>query len=94
MKTLATIAAAVIGTVAATIAFHLIIYALLITAPQENADRVMLTVKEVCDYARNTINGESEEACGIAQDVSQTEYLCNHTAVDNYCWVEDKRGEL
>lgn len=62
MKTIAIIAAAVVGTVAATIALHCIVYAILCSAPQENATRVNNTVKAICDYSRSVISGEAEEA--------------------------------
>lgn len=94
MKIIAYIAAAVVGTVAATIAVHYIVYAILSSAPQENATRVNDTVKAICDYSRSVISDEAEEACGIAQDESQTEYICSSYAVDTACWIEDKRGEL
>lgn len=85
-------AAAVVGTVAATIAVHCIVYAILCSAPQENATRVNDTVKAICDYSRSVISGEAEEACGIAQDRSQTEYICTSVNPTADCWVEDKRG--
>lgn len=48
------------------------------------------TVKSVCDYARGHDDGESEEACGIAQDQSSTEYVCDSRNIDAHCWVERK----
>ena len=92
-KAIAITAAAVVGTVAATIALHMIVYAILMTAPQENAARVTDTVKAVCDYARGTIDGESEEACGIALDKSHTEYICTSYEPEAECHVIDKRGQ-
>lgn len=94
MKAFIIVLAAVLATVVATIAVHCIVYAILSSAPQETDYRVNKTVKAVCDYSRSIISGEAEEACGIAQDQSNTEYICSSYAVDAVCWIEDKRGEL
>jgi hypothetical protein len=70
---------------------HYTTYFILSTAPQENSNRVLATVKAVCDYGRDTTSGESEEACGIALDTSHTEYNCNsYTAPTHTCWVEER----
>ncbi len=46
------------------------------------------TVQAVCDYSRSISSEHAEKACGIAQDTSNTEYLCNQSA--STCWVETK----
>lgn len=55
---------------------------------QNGSNRLKDAVKAVCDYAHNQTNGETEEACGRAQDASNTEYLCDKNG--NNCWVEVK----
>jgi hypothetical protein len=49
-------------------------------------------VKSVCDYSHNYQGikgaGEWEQACGLAQDATNTEYLCDKTLTT--CWVENK----
>lgn len=49
-------------------------------------------VLAVCEQSRLVNSGEWEEACGIAQDNTNTEFLCE--ARDNNpgtrCWVENK----
>lgn len=57
--------------------------------PQENAKRVLNTVKAVCDVQRVNPSYEALKACRDAQNASQTEYLCK----DGTCWVEDHYGE-
>lgn len=48
-------------------------------------------VQLVCDNAHNEINGASEQACGLAQDQTHTEYLCDHYKnVPDVCYVEAK----
>jgi glycerol uptake facilitator-like aquaporin len=94
MKTIAYIAAAVVGTVAATIAVHCIVYAILSSAPQENAMRTLNTVEDICDYSRSVVSGEWEEACGMAQDTAGVEYICSSFDPSADCYVKDKRGEL
>ena len=44
-------------------------------------------VQAVCDYAHNHTSGASEEACGIAQDKTHTQYTCDING-DN-CRVRD-----
>lgn len=73
-------------------------YAILGSAPQENSKRVKATVEAVCDYSRDRVSGELEEACGIAQDTSNTVYRCpkgkdgaNYSAPTSQCWVEDRQ---
>lgn len=92
MKALGIIAAAVVGTVAATIALHMIVYAILCSAPQENALRTLNVVEDICDYSRSVVSGEWEEACGMAQDTAEAEYICDSVNPTADCWVEDKRG--
>lgn len=75
-----------------TIAVHCIVYAILNSAPQENTTRVNETVKAICDWSRDMQSGAAEEACGIAQDKSMTEYMCpSYDAPNIKCWIEDKR---
>jgi hypothetical protein len=45
-------------------------------------------VQTICDKAHNEVSGQSEQACGDAQDRTNTEYLCNQTGTS--CWVEEK----
>lgn len=47
-------------------------------------------VKSICDYSRTVHSGDWEEACGMAQDNSSTEYRCDSTAATARCWVEEK----
>jgi hypothetical protein len=42
----------------------------------------------VCFRAHSELNGDSEEACGLAQTVTNTEFLCSHGK--SACWVEQK----
>lgn len=42
----------------------------------------------ICNQAHNEVSGSSEEACGRAQDQTNTEFLCDHTG--NNCWIESK----
>lgn len=42
-------------------------------------------VKHVCQYAYVSEDAEAQEACGVAQDVSRTKFICTSTE----CWVED-----
>lgn len=50
--------------------------------------KVLQAVQNICDKAHREINGTSELACGQAQAQTGTEYLCNGTSVNAYCWVE------
>lgn len=65
---------------------YVVAYYLMSVAPQENTKRVEATVKAVCDYGHVTTSGELEEACGRAQDVSGTRYVC---PTINECHVEE-----
>lgn len=47
-------------------------------------------VKSICDKAHREVNGTSEEACGNAQDITGTEYICENNTPDADCWVEVK----
>ena len=79
------------GIVAFLLPYHLV-YFLFKIAPQENEVRVNYTVKSICDWSRSVQSRDAEKACGIAQDKSQTEYLCpSYNAPNNKCWIEDKR---
>jgi hypothetical protein len=44
-------------------------------------------VQLVCMRAHNETDGDSEEACGLAQDQTRTEFLCSRSGT---CWVEQK----
>lgn len=46
-------------------------------------------VKKICDKAHKQNDSKSEQACGNAQDVTGTEYLCSNFASDAICWVEE-----
>lgn len=48
-------------------------------------------VYDICNITRISPN-ITEEQCAYAQDVSNTEFLCEHanTSPDNHCWVEFK----
>ena len=71
---------------------NVVTYHILSTAPQENTSRLLHTVKAVCDYSRDIHSTYAEEQCGVAQDESQTEYICPaYTAPTTQCTVEDKR---
>ena len=52
-------------------------------APQENANRVDDTVSAICN---NSIQDGNFIPCRIAQDRSNTEFLCS----GSNCWVENK----
>lgn len=49
-------------------------------------------VYQLCNDARQELSGASEEACGQAQDSTNTEFLCeaNNMSPSTYCWVEWK----
>lgn len=74
-----------------------VVFWIMSEAPQENTKRVTSTVYQVCEISRHQDdNGALEDACGAAQDVSNTEYLCSkwdgtHPRV---CWVEDKLNNI
>lgn len=55
----------------------------------DNARKVQL-VQMTCDKAHHEFSGASEEACGQAQDSTDTEYLCASAQPDASCWVEVK----
>lgn len=40
----------------------------------------------ICWAAHNEINGQSEQACGNAQDLTHTEFVCT----TSNCWLEVK----
>lgn len=88
----------VVGVIATFATGYWIAYAIMSVAPQETEARVHATVKMVCDYSRDRVNGELEEACGRAQDVSRTTYKCplkddgkvDYTAPTYECWVEEQ----
>lgn len=42
--------------------------------------------QEVCDASRGTISGEFEEACGIALDAAEVNYICKSS--NGPCYVE------
>lgn len=42
---------------------------------------------KTCLVAHFEVNGDSEQACGNAQDITSTEFLCNQ---QNHCWLEVK----
>lgn len=42
----------------------------------------------MCVTAHSEDSGASEEACGNAQDLTSTEFVCNN--VGRYCWLEVK----
>lgn len=63
------------------------------SAPQRIDTRVLTVVKAICDHSRVIMDGEAENACGIAQDTTNTEYLCRSYSTTVDCWVEDKQGE-
>lgn len=42
----------------------------------------------VCLAAHAEVSGASENACGLAQDRTHTEFLCNNNG--QYCWLEVK----
>lgn len=46
--------------------------------------------QQVCDRSHSVISGRLEEACTIAQESNDTEYLCNSYRPDAFCWVELK----
>lgn len=50
-----------------------------------NAGRADTTYK-VCNTSHMIIDGEWERACGLVQDASDTEFLCD----DTKCWAEAK----
>jgi hypothetical protein len=58
-------------------------YFMFSVAPQENATRVNNTVLAICD---NSIQTNDFTPCRIAQEQSNTEFLCNSSG----CWVEKK----
>ena len=49
-------------------------------------------VYQICNSARQEVNGQSEQECGRAQDRTGTEFLCEQRNADpsNHCWVEEK----
>lgn len=49
-------------------------------------------VYHICNDARLEVSGESEEACGQAQDRTGTEFFChaNNQDPSTTCWVEDR----
>ena len=42
----------------------------------------------LCLAAHAEVNGDSERACGDAQDQTHTEFLCDKAG--EYCWLEVK----
>ena len=56
--------------------------------PMEN--KAQAAVMDICNYSRTVQSGEWEEACGMAQDSSNTEFLCSDTTITATCWVEVK----
>lgn len=58
----------------------------LISTDNERDAAAISYVQDTCDYARGTINSEDEARCGLAQDVTHTNYLCKNSR----CWVEAK----
>lgn len=56
--------------------------------PIEN--NAVATVYDICSYSRTVQSGEWEEACGMAQDSSNTEFLCSSIKDNAHCWVESK----
>lgn len=49
-------------------------------------------VYHICSEARLEVSGESEQACGDAQDRTGTEFLCekNNQDPSTVCWVEER----
>lgn len=69
-------------------------YAIMSAAPQETNARVLRTVKAICDISHVSDDGALEDACGAAQDASNTEYICEQpNSTVNFCHVDDKKGE-
>lgn len=56
--------------------------------PMEN--KAVAAVYDICSHSRTVLSGEWEEACGMAQDASSTEFLCNGITITATCWVESK----
>jgi capsule polysaccharide export protein KpsE/RkpR len=54
--------------------------------------RITRAVYSVCNSSRLVTNGQLEQACGNAQSVSDTEFICDHNNQDpsTHCWVELK----
>lgn len=61
-----------------------------VTAQDVAYSNVEKEVYDVCNHARQTLNGQDEQNCGIAQDATGTEFLCqqNTTAPTDKCGVE------
>lgn len=59
-----------------------VMFVSILTRPLPVATSEHEIVRAVCDYAYNTDSGESEQACGIAQDVSNTVYTCTRSGCD------------
>jgi len=78
--------------IVATTLVHFYTYYVLISAPQESTKRVNETVHSLCSWARDMNSRPAFTACYMAQDKSQTEYVCPRVdAPNNECVVEDRR---
>lgn len=49
-------------------------------------------VYTVCNNSRQELDSEAEQACGDAQDATNTEFLCeaNNMLPTTHCWLEVK----
>lgn len=80
------------GAVALAIAFmtSLIVFAEWQQKQEDTARaRKVELVQTICTIAHNEVNGDSEHACALAQDMTGAEFLCSHTK--NVCWTELKQ---
>lgn len=53
-------------------------------------DNAHAAVYDVCSYSRTVNSGDWEEACGMAQDSTETEFICESIKSNARCWVENK----
>lgn len=53
-------------------------------------NNVRAYVYAVCEDAHLKVDGVGEQACGDAQDKTNTEFLCTNPSEQAACWVEIK----
>lgn len=63
----------------------------IVSAINQENQRAALGIEltqNVCDNMRKNYSASNKRACGLAQQISNNEYLCNST--NTVCWVETK----
>lgn len=51
----------------------------------------LTVVESICGYSRTVQSGEWEDACGVAQDSINAEYICDKEV--HRCWAELKKEQ-